>query len=331
MDEIEAEIKKLARLDVTVLLLGETGTGKSYYAEQIHQMSKRKAKKFIAINCATLKGDFFVSEIFGHEKGSFSGANNKRPGAAKAATGGTLLLDEIGDLDSECQAKLLRFVEMKEIKPLGSDDTETVDVRIILATNRDLQAAVDAGKFREDLLARISAYSVTIPPLRERKPDEIAKLAKSAYESILQRPDMKQVRIKKDVFDQLGKVDYSWSKNVRELAQVIEKAMQLKGGRDIQVEDILEYCEAGPKNIMTHESDLHSNPKNEKSFSDKEAKTISLLRSKNSASRIELQNELGIGSTAAWTLLKKMREKKLIRKVGLGKSVSYIIVDQIKR
>jgi len=247
MEDVEAEIKKLAGLDVTVLLTGETGTGKSYYAEQIHNLSDRKGRKFLAINCATLNRNFFVSEIFGHEKGAYTGADKKRKGAAKTAYGGTLFLDEIGDLDSECQAELLRFIETKEIKPQGSDDTEVIDVRLILATNKDLKAVVEEGKFRQDLLARISAFMVEIPPLRQRKPDEITKLAKTLYGRLLNQhkgeSNFKDVRIKIDVFEILGEAKYSWPGNVRELAQAIEKAMLLKGGRDIKIEDIMEYCE----------------------------------------------------------------------------------------
>ena len=208
MEVVEAEIMKLAGLDVNVLLTGETGTGKNYYAEQMHNLSDRKVKKFLTINCATLNRNFFVSEIFGHEKGAYTGADKKRKGAAKTALGGTLFLDEIGDLDSECQAELLRFIETKEIKPQGSDDTEVVDVRLILATSKDLKTAVEEGKFRRELLARISAYIVKIPPLRQRMPEEITRLSKSLYSHILKRKNLKNVRIKNEVFEALGKANY---------------------------------------------------------------------------------------------------------------------------
>ncbi len=325
MEDVEAVIKKLAGLDVTVLLLGETGTGKSYYAEQIHELSRRQGKKFIPINCATLKGDFFVSELFGHEKGSFSGADKKRQGASKTAAGGTLFLDEIGDLDSECQAKLLRFIETKEIKPLGSDDSEIVDVRIILATNKKLKTAVAEGKFRDDLLARISAYTIEIPPLRQRKPEDVEKMAKTIYAHILKTHSLKNVRIKNEVFEKLGEFNYPWPGNVRELTHSIEKAILLKGGRDIQVEDILEYSDGDSGIRMAVENGSPVDTNNEQSLSDKEKKVIALMKSKNNVTRVELQNELGIGSTGVWKLLKTMREKGLIQKVGAGKSVRYAL------
>ena len=167
--------------------------------------------------------------------------------------------------------------------------------------------------------------------LTDSDPIEIAKIAKAIYRRVLELNDLKKVRIKNEVFEKLGKAKYPWPDNVRKLEKAIEKAMLLKGGRDIQVEDILKYCDVDSGIRIAYESDSPAKSLSEKSLSDIEKKVIALLEAKNSASRVELQNELGIGSTAAWKLLKKMREKKLIRKVGLGKSVSYIIVDQIKR
>jgi|GEM_PF-2535348 len=329
MEDVEAAIKKLAGLDVMVLLLGETGTGKSFYAEQLHNLSNRKGKRFIAINCATLKGNFFVSELFGHERGAFSGANKKRQGAAKTAAGGTLFLDEIGDLDLECQAELLRFIETKEIKPLGSDDPEVVDVRLIIATNRDLKTAVEEGTFRQDLLARISNYRVEIPPLRQRRPEEITKLAKAIYERLLNalkiKPDFKEVRIKNSVFEKLGKAKHSWPDNVRELAQAIEKAMLLKGGRDIKVEDILGYCDTTNETRIQPESSSFISQNGELSLSDKEKKVLALIKSKDTATRAGLQKELGIGATAVCKLLKTMAEKGSIKKTGAGNNVRYTL------
>ena len=331
MEDVEAAIKKLAGLDVTVLLTGETGTGKSYYAEQMHKLSNRKGKRFIPINSATLKGNFFVSEIFGHVQGAYTGADKKRKGAAKTAQGGTLFLDEIGDLDSECQAELLRFIETKEIKPQGSDDTEVVDVRLILATSKDLKTAVEEGKFRRELLARITAYTIELPPLRQRRPEEITKLAKAIYGRLLKehkdKSSLKDVRIKTGVFEKLGNAKYSWPDNVRELARAIEKAMLLKGGRDIQVEDIMEYCDPGPEIVFTHKGSSLGDPKCEQSLSDKEKRIISIIKSKKNVTRADFQQELGIGSTAVWKLLKKMTEKGLIQKVGSGNYIRYALTE----
>jgi len=176
MARIAETVERVAPSTATVLLLGETGTGKEVIARALHLRSTRRDQPFVAVNCAVLKGELLESELFGHEKGAFTGADRARPGRVEAARGGTLFLDEIGELPPPLQAKLLRLLQEKEYQRLGSDRTQSADLRLIAATNRDLPAAIQVGAFREDLYYRLKVISIRIPPLRER-PGDILTLA----------------------------------------------------------------------------------------------------------------------------------------------------------
>ncbi len=224
MARIAETLERVAPSMATVLLLGETGTGKEVIARAIHLQSARREQPFIAVNCAVLKGELLESELFGHEKGAFTGADRARPGRVEAARGGTLFLDEIAELPPPLQAKLLRLLQEKEYERLGSDRTQRADVRLVAATNRDLAAAIHAGSFREDLYYRLKVVTIRVPPLRER-PSDILPLAewlldKHAAESASTPP-----RLSAEVKQTL--LRYAWPGNVRELSNVMERCVLL--------------------------------------------------------------------------------------------------------
>jgi DNA-binding NtrC family response regulator len=227
--------KKAATSKATVLLLGESGTGKEVFARAIHNWSERKARPFVAINCVGLSKDLLESELFGHEKGAFTGADQQKKGKMELANGGTVFLDEIGDVSQELQTKLLRFLQEREFDRVGGVKPIHVDVRIIGATNRNLDAAVQEGRFREDLYHRLNVIPINLPPLRERKAD-ILPLA----QYFLRRYSLEA----KKNFDDLSQeaqeklCDYSWPGNVRELANVIERAVVLGSGPKITQADL---------------------------------------------------------------------------------------------
>jgi DNA-binding NtrC family response regulator len=221
------DAKKSAASKSTVLLLGESGTGKEIFARSIHRWSDRRAKPFIAINCVGLSKELLESELFGHEKGAFTGAHQLKKGKVETAGGGTVFLDEVGDISAELQTKLLRFLQEREFERVGGTQPIAVDVRIIAATNRDLEQAVKHGAFREDLYHRLNVIAITLPPLRDRKED-IGPLA----DYFLQRFSLETKKLFSTIADDAEQrlLSYSWPGNVRELANVIERAVVLGDG-----------------------------------------------------------------------------------------------------
>ncbi|HJU61846.1 MAG TPA: sigma-54 dependent transcriptional regulator [Candidatus Binatia bacterium] len=227
--------KKAAASRSTILLLGESGTGKEIFARAIHNWSDRKDKPFVAINCVGLSKELLESELFGHEKGSFTGALQLKKGKMELAHGGTVFLDEVGDVSTELQTKLLRFLQEREFERVGGTKPISVDVRIIAATNRDLNNAVQQGKFREDLYYRLNVVPLILPPLRDRKEDipELADyfLKRSALETKKNFTAIDEAAIKK-------LIAYPWPGNVRELANVIESAVVLGQGPELTPHDL---------------------------------------------------------------------------------------------
>ena len=188
LEKVLDVVRKVAKSNTTVLVRGETGTGKELIAGAIHHNSHRAARNFVKVNCAALQENLLESELFGHEKGAFTGADKQRIGRFEQADGGTLFLDEIGDMSPNTQAKLLRVLQEHEFERLGGTRTIKVDVRLIAATNRDLPAMVEAGQFREDLYYRLNVVTIEMPPLRERK-DDIAALAELLHPPLLRRAE----------------------------------------------------------------------------------------------------------------------------------------------
>ena len=226
MRDLYASIRRLAASDLPVLILGETGVGKEKLSRAIHQESPRASKPFIAINCAALNDALLESELFGHERGAFTGASTVKTGLLEAACGGTVFLDELGDMSLASQAKLLRVIEEGEVRRVGGIRSIKIGVRFVAATNADLEAATACGRFREDLYFRLSAATLVIPPLRER-PREIELLAHRFASDAGVRTTGAPVEIHPDAMALLA--GYSWPGNIRELRNVIERAVLLCG------------------------------------------------------------------------------------------------------
>ena len=232
MKELFEALKRVAVTDATVLIFGETGTGKELIARSIHQAGARKDKPLIRVNCAAIPGALMESEFFGHERGAFTGAATRREGRFALADGGTLFLDEVGELPLDLQAKLLRVLQEGEFEPLGSARTRKVDVRVVAATNRDLAAMAREGKFREDLFYRLNVLPLRAPPLRERGHD-VALLARAFAERFARRMGRRLDPLLPDDFRRLE--DYPWPGNVRELQNVIERAIIFSTGSRIDL------------------------------------------------------------------------------------------------
>jgi len=224
------EAKKAAASKSTVLLLGESGTGKEIFARAIHNWSQRRLQPFIAINCVGLSKDLLESELFGHEKGAFTGAHQLKKGKMELADGGTVFLDEIGEISQELQTRLLRFLQERDFERVGGNQRLRVDVRIIAATNRDLEQAVGDGSFRQDLYHRLNVIPIALPPLRERKED-IAHLAGHFLRRFSAETKKSFSQIAADAQQTL--VAYPWPGNVRELANAIERAIVLGDGPEL--------------------------------------------------------------------------------------------------
>src|SRR3954462_4940993 len=228
-------VKKVAKSNTTVLIRGETGTGKELIAGAIHHNSLRNARNFVKVNCAALQENLLESELFGHEKGAFTGADKQRVGRFEQADGGTLFLDEIGDMSANTQAKILRVLQEHEFERLRGPRTLKVDVRLIAATNRDLTTMVEAGTFREDLYYRLNVVTIEMPPLRERKED-IASLANFFIRRFAGELKKKTQGVEPDALKLLMR--YHWPGNIRELENAIERAMLLAEGTHIVNDDL---------------------------------------------------------------------------------------------
>ncbi|MCH8035241.1 MAG: sigma 54-interacting transcriptional regulator [Bacteroidetes bacterium] len=235
--KILRNVEQVAATDATVLILGETGTGKELIARALHILSPRKERPLVKVNCSALPANLIESELFGHEKGAFTGAIARKIGRFELADGGTIFLDEIGDLPPELQAKLLRVLQEGELERLGNSKTIKVDVRVIAATNRDLEKAIEKGDFREDLFYRLNVFPITIPPLRQRNED-IPLLAKHFVKKYSAKMGKKIDFIPEKVMSALRV--YHWAGNVRELENVIERAVILTPGSALQVEEFVD-------------------------------------------------------------------------------------------
>ncbi len=239
MQEILRLIDRVAPTDSTVLVLGESGTGKELVARAIHDRSPRASQAFVAIHCGALPREVLESELFGHEKGAFTGAVNAKPGLIELADGGTLFLDEIGEMELESQVKLLRVLETRSFFRVGGTRSRTVDMRLVAATNRDLAEAIRKGEFRQDLFYRINTISVTLPPLRER-PEDVRVLAEHFIE---QFAHYGRKRLTPEALARLE--SYHWPGNVRELQHVIQRGAILGAGETLQPADLPPEIEHG--------------------------------------------------------------------------------------
>jgi DNA-binding NtrC family response regulator len=228
----------------TVLVSGENGSGKELVAEAIHKRSRRAGGPLVKLNCAALPRDLVESELFGFEKGAFTGAQQSKKGRIELANGGTLFLDEIGDLSADSQAKLLRALESREVDPLGSTRSVPVDIRLVSATNRDLAAAVESGEFRQDLYFRLNVIPLRVPPLRER-PGDVALLAGHFLAQFAGREGTTPKRLSAEALELLE--GYGWPGNVRELRNLMERAAVLVPGEEVSAGDLTPWLESAPE------------------------------------------------------------------------------------
>ena len=230
-----SETQRVATTDTTVLLLGESGTGKELFARAVHHLSPRRDKPFVAINCAAIPETLIESELFGHEKGAFTGASERRPGKFELASGGTIFLDEVGELPLAAQGKLLRAIEEKVVDRVGGRAPVPVDVRVVAATNRDLRSAAEAGEFRRDLYFRLAVFPVEIPPLRERG-DDVVLLARHFAAQLGRELRKREAVLTEEAVAALRA--HRWPGNVRELENAIERACILADSAALTPEDL---------------------------------------------------------------------------------------------
>ena len=292
--------RRVAKVDATVLITGESGVGKERIARLVHDESTRAAGPFVAINCGAITENLLESELFGHTRGAFTGASSDRPGLFEAANHGTLLLDEIGEISSGMQVKLLRVLQEREIRRVGENKNRPVDVRVLATTNRDLTSGVEDGGFRQDLNYRLKVVELDVPPLRDRRED-ILPLARVLLADAGERMGRKISAIVPQAADQL--LRYDWPGNVRELENAIERAVALARGRRVSLEDLPEEVrQAFPKPVVTGGA--------VQTLREVEKEYILAVLKLNGGNRTRTAGQLRIGSA---TLYRKLKSYGLIR------------------
>ncbi len=315
MLKLSKEIGRIAPKDVTVLISGESGTGKELVARAIHHNSGRKFGPFVAINSASIPRDLLEAELFGWEKGAFTGAVQKGIGKIQAADGGTLFLDEISELDINLQAKLLRFMQEREYSPLGSSKTVKADVRIIGATNKDLAQRVKGEQFREDLYYRFNVIEIKVPPLRERK-DDILALARHFLQHSLRAFDLPVKAFSREVEKAL--LEYDWPGNVRELENTVKRATILSKGSIIERKDVFpnehptwsvkEFLAGKLEGFLDQMTRIENSHLHETVISEVEKALFGLVLKETNGNQVKAAKILGINRN---TLTKKVKEYKL--------------------
>ncbi|WP_038835655.1 sigma-54-dependent transcriptional regulator [Campylobacter coli] len=253
LEQVLSLSQKAARTDASVMLFGESGVGKEVFSRFIHQNSKRSQKPFVAINMAAIPSNLIESELFGFEKGAFTDANATKIGLFEMANNGTLFLDEIGEMPYEIQAKLLRALQEKEITRLGSTKSIKIDVRIISATNANLQDKIDNGEFRSDLYYRLNTVPINIPPLRERK-EEILGIAQKVLENTCKEYELEMKKISQEA--QKALLEYNFPGNIRELISIVQRACILSEGLEISEQDLFLEARSVKKDVKNLEKEL---------------------------------------------------------------------------
>ncbi|MEZ5529542.1 MAG: sigma-54 dependent transcriptional regulator [Porticoccaceae bacterium] len=300
-------IQKVAKTDATVLIHGETGTGKELAASAIHNESQRARKQLICVNCAAIPETLIEAELFGHEKGAFTGASEARKGLVAAADGGTLFLDEVGELPLEAQARLLRVLQEKEVRPIGSVKSRKVDVRLVAATHRNLKQLCEQGRFREDLFYRINVVNLDLPPLRERAKD-ILEIADMLLSKLCQKLHRDSLKLAPDAIQAI--TTYPWPGNVRELENSLERAAILCDdddeishdllGIDLSLVEIDEDCSRSFAAIRQSDNDPPEGLSLEDYF------TQFVLEHQEAMSETELARKLGISRKCLWERRQKL-------------------------
>ncbi len=305
MRRVFETIQKVAETDLSVLIRGESGTGKELVAQALHNASSRRARPFVAVNCAAINRELVESELFGHEKGAFTGADARRIGRFEAAHGGTIFLDEIGDMAPETQAKVLRVLEERELERVGSTETIEVDVRVVSATHRDLEEAAKQGTFREDLYYRLKVVEIELPALRERLED-LPALADRFARQVAERLDREPKPLAADALARLSRHD--WPGNVRELRNVLERAAVLASGPEIAASDL--QLDAKESMLETGTPDL------DLPFSEAKKQTVERFE-RNYLSEALREHEGNVSRTASAIGMVRQSLQQKIRDLGL--------------
>jgi len=297
MQEINKRIHKVAPMQTSVLILGETGTGKELVARAIHEYSDRKASPLISINCAAIAENLIESELFGYNKGAFTGANNDHPGLIETADGGTLFLDEIGELSLEVQAHLLRVLQEGEVRRVGATQSRQVDIRLIAATHKNLKQMVEDNLFRSDLYFRLNVFDINVPALKHRGSD-ILKLADYILNDMVKKMAHPPVHFSPQVLKMFQ--NYSWPGNIREMQNVIERALILTENNEISVEQISLFKEnpAASDNQKNTLSKFDQNASNDGLSLDDYL--IHFLKNNEHLTETELAKQLGISRKTLW-------------------------------
>jgi len=296
MTEVQKTIHQIAPSDINVLILGESGTGKELVARAIHNLSPRSEKKFIAFNCGSFSEELMANELFGHEKDAFTGATKAKAGLLKVADGGTVFLDEIGDMPLSMQVKLLRVIQEKEVLPVGGENPVAVDVRFIAATHRDLKEDVEKGHFRQDLFYRLNVITIKPPPLADRDGD----IPMLAFHFLTQKREAMKKEIQsidREAMDLL--CQYSWPGNVRELENVIERAMALASGTTIVSADLPEYIRN--LSVETYRRKSSTMP----TLDEQEQNYIKWVLEKCAGNKTQAAKIMGIDRVSLWRKLKR--------------------------
>jgi len=294
MQRVYKMLEKVSQHNYPVLILGESGTGKELVARSIHFLGVRQNKPFVPVDCSGLVPTLIESELFGYVKGAFTGAQHSRTGLLETANGGTVFLDEIGDLPVDLQAKLLRALQEREIRPVGATDRLRIDVRIIAATNRDLESAIRAGAFRQDLYFRLNVVQVKLPPLRERKSD--IPLLVSFFLEKFSDPQRPIRTISEDAMRRL--MTYDWPGNVRELENAVERAVALGSGPILHIADLPSNLQQGSSDTLLESNELTTLEEMERRF------ILRALRETN-GDKLAAARLLGIGKTTLYRKLKQ--------------------------
>lgn len=287
-------IEKAANTNITVTITGETGTGKEVVAKAIHYNSSRRKNPFIAINLAAIPSELIESELFGHEKGAFTGASSTRIGKFEEANGGTIFLDEIGEMDLNFQAKLLRVLQEYEISRVGSNKLIKVDCRIVVATNRNLHSEVKKGKFREDLYYRLIGFPIHLPPVRERENDPLI-LAKYFCEKFCKENDLPIKTFSEDA--KIKILGYHWPGNIREIKSMIELAIVMSHKEEITAEDLTFHSSVEPSEILSDQMTLR----------EYERKIVNMYMKLNNNNTKVVADKLDIGQTTVYRILKEVQ------------------------
>jgi transcriptional regulator with GAF, ATPase, and Fis domain len=323
METLFRKIQRIAPHHVSVLIQGESGTGKELVASAIQRLGPRRGRDLHVVNCATLTRDLLQSELFGHERGAFTGAVGRKAGLLEVADGGTVFLDEVAELSLEAQGMLLRFLQNGEIKPVGSNRTRVVDVRVISATHQDLEQAALRGAFREDVYHRLCDVVLEIPPLRARR-DDIPLLLDHFLEQFNESYGLRIEGLGSDALAMV--MAYPWPGNVRSLGKVLKEAMIFRGDGFVRTEDLRISGSSGLPVVGPGEpASRHQTPADAPRVNDRGALALRIARERGSVNTGQLAAESGVSGATARQELALLTRVGYLRQVGKGRGTRYVL------